>query len=69
MVVTNIGSRLAEQIRMRVNSLQDASQYEEELDVFIGGITGLQQVHAVIGGDGPVVMFPGTVHTCIGFLM
>ena len=54
---------------MDIHSLQDTSQNQQELYVFIGGFTGIQHIHAVVRGDGPVIMFAGSVHACKGLLI
>ena len=69
MIVTHIGSRLTKQIRMDIYRSHDACQYKQKLHVLIGRIARIKQVHAVVRGDGPIVMFAGTVYPGIRFFM
>ena len=54
---------------MNINRLQDAGENQQELAVLVGAFTRLQKIDAVIGGQGPVVMFTGSIDTGKGFLM
>ena len=54
---------------MNVNGLDDTRQYQQKLDIFIGRISRVKQIYAVIRGQRPVVMFPGAVHAFEGLFM
>ena len=41
----------------------------EELNIFIGGLAGLQKVYTIVRSDGPVVMLTGTVYSGKRLLM
>ena len=69
MVIADVCSRLTEKICMNINRLQDAGENQQELAVLVGAFTRLQKIDAVIGGQGPVVMFTGAIDTGKGFLM
>ena len=69
MVIADVGSRLTEKIGMNINRLQDAGENQQELAVLVGAFTRLQKIDAVIGGQGPVVMFTGAIDTGKGFLV
>ena len=47
---------------MLVYGLNDAGQYQQELDIFIRCVARIQQVHAVVRYHRPVVMLTGTIH-------
>ena len=69
MVVSYICSRLTEKICMNINRLQDAGENQQELAVLVGAFARIKKIDAVIGGQGPVVMFTGSIDTGKGFLM
>jgi len=54
---------------MFINRFQDTGQYKKELDILMRSFTWLKKVDSVIGCQGPVVVFTGTVHSCERFLM
>ena len=58
-----------EQILILVNTLDDSSEEEEELCVFLRQLARLQQVLSGIGGDRPVVVLAGAVHAVVGFFV
>ena len=68
-IVADIRCTLAEQISVGVNCLHDAGKYQQELDVLVRCVAGIEQVHAIIGSQRPVVMLTGAVHTSKGLLM
>ena len=68
-VIAHIGSALPEQVRMGVHRLHNAGQHQQKLDVRIGRVAGIQQVHAIICVQRPVVMLAGAVHPRKGLLM
>ena len=69
MIVTYIGRTLTQQIRMGIYSFHDTCQYQQELNIFIGGLAGLQKVYTIVRSDGPVVMLTGTVYSGKRLLM
>ncbi len=68
-IISHIRRALTQQIRMGVHSLDDAGQHQQELNIFVGGFSGIQQVYTVVGSQGPVIMFARTVHTGERLLM
>ena len=54
---------------MLIHSLQDTGQHQQELDVLMGRLARLQQVDAVVGGQGPVIVLTGTIDPGEGLLM
>ena len=54
---------------MGVNRLDDAGKHQEELNVFIGRIAGIQKIHPIVRSDGPVVVFSRTVDSRKRLLM
>ena len=68
-VVACGGHAQAEQILIIVHGLDDRTQKQQELGVFVGRLAGGQQIHAGIGGHGPVVVLAGAVDTGEGLLM
>ena len=68
-VIASGGNRDPQQILIVVNRLNNGTQEQKELGVFVRRITGRQQIHTGICGDGPVVVLTGTVDTGKGLLM
>ena len=52
-----------------IHGLDEAAQEKKELDILAGGVAGLEQVVAVVGGQRPVVMLAGAVDAGKGFFM
>ena len=50
-------------------AFMNAGQHEQELQVVLGIVAGIQQVLTQIGADGPVVVLTGAVDPCIGLLV
>ena len=69
MVIADVCSRLTEKICMNINRLQDAGENQQELAVLVGAFARIQKIDAVIGSQGPVVMFTGAIDTGKGFLV
>ena len=63
MFIAHVGSRLAKQIRVGIDCLQDARQNQQELDVVVRKLTGIEHVDAVIRAERPVVVLTGTGET------
>ena len=61
MVVARSRYRGPQQALIFIHRLNNCHQKQQELRIFIGGIAGRQQIYAGIRGDGPVVVFAGTV--------
>ena len=47
-IVADVRCTLAEQISVSVNCLHDAGEYQQELDVLVRCVAGIEQVHTVI---------------------
>ena len=47
-IISYIRCALTEQIRMDINCLDNAGKYQQELDIFIRCITGIQKIYPVI---------------------
>ena len=54
---------------MDVHCLHDAGEDQQELQVLVGGVAGVQQVLAGVGADGPVVVLAGAVDAGIGLFV
>jgi glutamine synthetase len=50
-IVADIGCTLTKQICMRIYSFQDTSQYQQELDVLVRSIAGIQKIYTIIGSQ------------------
>ncbi len=59
----------AQKVLIVVHGLYHRTQEQEELGVLIGGLTGGQQVHAGVRGDGPVIVLAAAVYPVKGFLV
>ena len=59
----------SEEILVLVDALDHGGQHDEEDEVVERVLAGLEQVDAGIGGDGPVIVFAGTVDAGKGFFM
>ena len=68
-VVANVRCGLTEQVCVCIDSFQDAGQHQQELKMLMGCGARIQQVDAIVCGDGPVVVLTGTIHACEGLLM
>ena len=69
MVVARRGHGDAQQVLIVVHSLDHRAQEQQELGVFKGRGARVQQVHAVAGGDGPVVVLAGAVDPTEGLFV
>ena len=69
LVVAHVGGGLPQQIRVLVHRLQNAGQHQQKLNVFMGRFAGVQQVDAVVGNQGPVVVLAGAVDAGEGLFM
>ncbi len=54
---------------MNVNRFDNTRQHQQKLDIFIGRISRVKQIHAVVCSQRPVIVFPGAVHAFKGFFM
>ena len=54
---------------MLIHGLYDAGQHQQELQVFVGGVAGVQQVLPQVGADGPVVVLAGAIDAGIGLFV
>ena len=68
-LVAHTGGGLAQQVGVDVHGLHDAGEDQQELEVLVGGVAGVQQVLAGIGADGPVVVFAAAVDAGKGLLV
>ena len=50
-IVADIGCTLTKQVCMRIYSFQDTSQYQQELDVLVRSIAGIQKIYTIIGSQ------------------
>ena len=69
MIVAGGGNGDPQQILVFIHSLDDGAEEQQELGVFIGGLPGLQEVHAGVRGDGPVVVLTAAVDPVEGLLV
>ena len=68
-IVAGGSHRQPQQILIIIHRLNNGAQEQQEPGVLIGRVAGRQQVHAGIGGDGPVVVLAGAVDAVKGLLM
>ncbi len=68
-VIAHIGRRKPQKICMPVHRRQYAGQHQKELDVLMGRVTRVQEVDAVIRGEGPVVVLAGAIDALKGLLV
>ena len=54
---------------MLVNRFQNTGQHQKELNIVMRGFAWVQQVNAIVCGDGPVVVLTGTIYPCKRLLM
>ena len=69
MVVAGGGNGQTQKILIIVHGLQYRAEEKQELCVLVGSLSRRQQVHALIRGDGPVVVFAGSVDAGKGLFM
>ena len=65
-IVAGGGYRQPQQILIVVYGLDGTAQEQQELSVLIGGVAGLEEVHAGVGGQRPVVVLAAAVDACKG---
>ena len=68
-VVARGSDGCAEQILIFVDGFDNGAQTKEELRVFVGRFTGVEEIDARIGGHGPVVMLTAARNACKGLFM
>ena len=68
-VVAGGGHGQPQQILIVVHGLYHRAQEQQELRVLVGCLAGSQQVHAGIGGHGPVVVLTGAVDAVEGLFV
>ena len=68
-VIAGGGDCGAEHILVFVDALDEGGQKQQELGVFTGSGTGLEEIFAGVCAEGPVVMLAGAVHACEGLLV
>ena len=68
-VIAGIGSRKSEQFGIFIYTFDDGAEEYQELGIFMGCFTGIQQIHAIICAQRPVIMLTGTIYTCKRFFM
>ena len=54
---------------MLINRLQNAGEYQQELDVLVRRLTRIKQVDPIISHQGPVVVLAGAIDPCKRFLV
>ncbi len=68
-VVAGGGRRRAEEEGVAIDRLDHRGGEEQEARVLARVLAGVEEVHAVVGGHGPVVMLARAVHAGEGFLV
>jgi len=68
-VIAGAGDSDAKQFRVLVHGGDDGHQESQKLRVGVGGRAGLQQVLALVGSHGPVVVLPASVNALEGLLV
>ena len=61
MIVARAGHRHPQQILIFIHSFDDGTQKEQELRVFLGGFSGIEEVLTEVRGERPVVVFARAV--------
>ena len=69
LVISCVSCGLSEQICMLINRLQNAGEYQQELDVLVRRLTWIKQVDPIISHQGPVVVLAGAIDPCKRFLV
>ena len=68
-IIAGGGHRDTQQVLIVIHCLNNGTQEQQELGVFVGCLTGSQQVHTGIRGHRPVVVLAGAVDTVKGLFM
>ncbi len=50
-LVAGVGGGAAQQVGVLIHRLHDAGEDQQELEIFVGGIAGIQQILAVVGAQ------------------
>ena len=69
MVVSGRRDRSSQQPLIVVHRLDHRRQKQQELGVFVGGITGREQIHTGVGGEGPVVVLAAAIDSGKGLFV
>ena len=68
-VVTGLGDGSAQQVRMQIDGADDTGQEGEEDEVAVRRLAGGEEGAELRGGEGPVIVLTGAVHTGVGLLV
>ena len=68
-IVSYVCRRLPQKVCMAVHRPQDTGQNQQKLNVVVRRLSRIQEVNAVIRGQGPVVVLAGSVHSRKRFFM
>ena len=68
-IISGIGRACAQHSGMIVDRNNDGGQENKELFIVMRSFSGLKQINSVVGSQGPVVVFAGTIDTRERFFM
>ena len=68
-IVAGAGDGAAQELGIAVNRFDDGGQKGQKLQIGRGILTGIQEVFAGVGGDGPVVVLAGAVDALKGLFV
>ena len=66
MIVASSGNRQPQQVLIIVHGLNGGAQEQQELGIFVGRLTGFEQIHAGVRSQRPVVVLAAAVDASKG---